>query len=141
MGPTKSGVLGLGRGPVIAGAVAAGGILVYALVRLAGPRSNAEPVCDDVDFVAADVAHMARMRENVRSRLHAVAEEEATLRGLLADHPRTDSELMRWRGLSEECTRMLLELDGATVHHPDARLTRKQLIADVLKVADALKLE
>uniref|UniRef100_A0A7S1MII0 BAG domain-containing protein n=1 Tax=Neobodo designis TaxID=312471 RepID=A0A7S1MII0_NEODS len=131
----------LGSGPVIGAAVAAGALALYFVVRAIRSGADGPVASDEVDFVAADVALMARMRDDIHRRLDAVTAEEATLRAAAADHAKTDAEQMRWRGLSEECTRILLELDGATVHHPDARVSRKQLIADVLKVADALKLE
>ena len=128
------------RPALAVGVVLAGAALAAVVLRaaVAGP-SAASVADDDVDFVAADVAHTARLRERVRARLDAVLKEEVVLRGIAAEREWTNAEQMRWRGLSEECTRMLLELDGVVVTHPEARAARKELIADVLKVAEDLK--
>ena len=130
----------LGATPAVVAGVVAAAACVALAVRLAvgGPRGGAvarggaADDDDDIDFVPADVAKIALIRETVRAQLRRIQADAAALAGAKL---RPAEATLRQRALSEEITRVLLLLDGVVVRDAAAKAERKALVAEVMALA------
>jgi hypothetical protein len=89
----------------------------------------------EVDFVPADVARMTMIAASVRHRVKELKDQSTALK--FAEN-RDAAEKVR-RALGENITDILLELDAIDARDDEARMVRKQLVAEVLAASEFIK--